>query len=184
MSYQISPDELPDYHFLLLAANLEAVWMTQAARLYWQTFRATVIPDGELLRLVPPEATVAVSVLTREDAFRTLAVIVAQARPDAYLDALVYPSAAEAQVALDARAELNQPFGVPLRPTPVPPTRAPAQPTPGAVTLGTPTPQQNLSGFITQTPTPATGFITQTPTPTDDPDAPPTTPTPGAILGG
>lgn len=184
---QITPDTLPDYHFLLIAPNLEPEWFFRGARRYWERFRPTVIKDGALLALIPVDVTVAVSILTRRDAFETMAVEVARSRPRAFIDALIYETVREAAGTLDVRADTNQPFGVPLRPTEVPPTRAPLQPTLGAVTgpLGTPTPTPNASGFITQTPTasPGAGEAAPATTPTPTPQ-PPIQPTPGAITGG
>ncbi len=121
MITQITPDTLPDYHFLLIAPNLSADWLFQAARRYYDTFRPTVISDGELLALLPEDVTTAVSVLTRRDAFETFAVEVYKNRPNALLDALIYNTVREAATALNARAQANQPFGVPLRPTQAPP---------------------------------------------------------------
>ena len=187
---QPTPDTLPDHHFLLIAPNLGADWLFVAARQYWGRFQPTVISDGELVALTPPEETVAVSILAGRDIFERMAVAVASGRNDALLDALVYRSVTEAQTALDARARLNQPFGVPLAPTPIPPTREVIQPTPGSVLGGggvapAPTVTPNASGFVTQVPTAPAGFITQTPSPTpqDDNDTR-INPTPGAITGG
>jgi hypothetical protein len=182
---QITPDTLPDYHFLMVAPNLEPEWFFRGARAYWERFRPTVIKDGALLTLLPSDVTVAVSILTRRDAFETLAVEVARNLPRAYIDALIYETVREAAGTLDARAAANQPFGVPLRPTAVPPTRVPITPTLGAVTgpIGTPTPTPNTSGFITQTPTASPAAPTEDDGPTDTPQ-PPIQPTPGAITGG
>lgn len=193
MPIQITPDTLPDHHFLFIAPNLSADWLFDAARLYWERFSPTVISSSDLIKLVPENETIVISLLTRRDAFRSLAVQVAQAREDAYLDTLVHETAAEAKLSLDNRAETNQPFGVPLAPTPVPPTRVPLQPTPGAILgdgppSGLPTATPNQSGFVTQVPTSPPGFITQTPTPSpapdDDNDDTPLDPTPGSIIGG
>ncbi|MFZ4815086.1 MAG: hypothetical protein ACOYL5_11175 [Phototrophicaceae bacterium] len=158
---QITPDTLPDYHFLLIAPPLDAEWLFTATRAYWERFRPTVVGDGALIGLVPDEYSVIVSVLARRDTFRAVAVLVSQARPDAYLDVLTYDTPAEAQTTLDQRAAQNQPFGVALRPTPIPPTRQPITPTPGAIL-------PNASGFVTQVPTAPAGFVTQTPSPTPD----------------
>ena len=197
MSTQITPDTLPDYHFLFLAPNLSMEWFVEAARRYWERFKPTVVSDAQLIEIVPEDQSVAVSLLAMRDTFQRLAVEIAQARADHLLDALVYETAEEAMIALNSRADTNQPFGVPLLPTPIPPTREPLQPTPGSVLGGgqLPLATPNTSGFITQVPTSPSGFITQTPSPTspaqntipDDTDNGgdnPITPTPGSILGG
>ncbi len=187
MAYQITPDTLPDYHFLFIVPNVEADWLFSAARAYYTRFEPTVIQDAGLIAIVPAEYTIAVSLLTRRDAFRTFAVAIAKARENAYLDALVYENVTEAASALNARAQANQPFGVPLIPTPTPSLRDPIVPTPGAITGGAVT---GSSQPGTQVPTPSSGFITMTPSPTSDlPDyesdagSAEVSPTPGAIVG-
>jgi hypothetical protein len=179
---QITPDTLPDYHFLLVAPNVEPEWFFEAARRYFERFDPTVISDGKLIGIVPQSYTIAVSILTRRDAFRSLAVEVAKARENAYVDALVYDTLEAAKLALDTRAERNQPFGVPLVPTPTPALRDPIVPTPGAIFTN---PQ--AAGLPTS---PPSGFITMTPSPTPQIGDPNATPppqidaTPGAITGG
>jgi hypothetical protein len=189
---QITPDTIPDYHFLMIAPNLGGEWFFRGARRYWERFDLTVIPNGDLLALLPEEVTVAVSILSMRDAFDSLLAEVVRNRPDAYIDALIYNSVREAATALEARANNYQPFGVPLAPTAIPPTRLPLEPTIGSILdappPGTPTPTPNTSGFVTQVPTAPSGFITQTPSPTPDPDDDDDDgsiqPTPGSIIGG
>lgn len=186
MPLQLTLDRLPDYHFLFIAPNLGSAWFFEAARGYYERFKPTVVSSGDLIRLVPPDQTVTVSLLTQRDAFRALAVEIAQARADALLDALVYTTPAEAGVALDSRVSANQPFGVPLVPTPTPFLRQPVLPTPGSVLSGAAPPAPGIAAPAQ--PTPAPGFITMTPSPT--PLTPVATensvqifPSPGAVTG-
>lgn len=179
-----TPDIMPDYHFLFLAPNVEARWLFGAARAYVERFQPTVISNAVLLGFLPETATVTVSLLTRRDAFRALAVAIARERPTAYVDALIYEAETEAALALSRRATENQPFGVPLMPTPTPEPRFPITPTPGAVIGGDPAPPDqnaNPSGFITMTPSP-TPPADALPDTNDDDDR--LSPTPGAITGG
>jgi hypothetical protein len=174
-------DTLPDYHFLLIASNLDAEWFFDAARAYWERFRPTVVSDLSLVSLLPEEdVSVVVTVIARRDRVAQLGVDLSRLRPEALFDPVVHDFIADAKQALDERARLNQPFGVPLIPTetPIPaPTSVPLFPTPGPVVGG------SGSDFITQTPTPP-GLPAQ-----DDPDVtnlPPTPifPTPGPVIGG
>lgn len=187
---QISRDTLPNYHFLLIATNITPDWFFVAARRYWERFLPTVVSDVELIRLVPPQQSVAVSILARRDVFERLAVEASVARADALIDALLFDTVQAAQTELERRAAQNAPFGVPLIPTAVPSPRPTILPTPGSILGGESAPAPNLSGFVTLAPTnPSTaGFITQTPTPTPNepaaPDGGPIVPTPGAISGG
>jgi hypothetical protein len=169
-----TPDVLPDYHFLLIAPNLDARWLFVAARRYWKAFQPAVISDLELVRLVPPDRTVAVTVIARRDRAAQYGVDLARTREDALFDPVVHDFFEDAQTELDARAADNQPFGVPLRSTPTAsPTATPSR-TPG------PAPTRAPGGFITQTPTPPGEELTPTPR---DPNTP-IFPTPGPIGGG
>lgn len=172
----------PDYHFLYFAPTLGAEWFFDAARRYYEVFQPTVLSDIEFLRFVPEGASVIVTVVTRRDTVDAIGVAVAQARPDAYFDAVVQDMFADMKTALTERATRNWPFGVPLAPTAVPPdTRV--NPTPGSLIGGSPAPTRAPGGFVTQTPTPAQ----PAPVPTQDADASPQAPiapTPGPIFGG
>lgn len=180
-----SPDTLPDYHFLLIAPTLGAEWFFDAARQYWERFRPTVVSDLEFVRLIPPPLTVAVTVLARRDTATQWGVTLAQAAPDALFDPIVQDQFDNAKSALNERASLNQPFGVPLLPTPTPP--APISPTPGSIIGPVTVPTRPPGGFITATPTinpDAPPAATPTPDPNAGGEQGPIYPTPGPITGG
>jgi hypothetical protein len=165
------PNVLPNYHFLLIASNLGAEWLFDAARAYWERFHPTIISDLRLVALVPEQFTVSVTVVARRDIVTQMGVDLARIRAEALFDPVVYDYFDDARLALDGRAELRQPFGVPLAtPAPAPlPTSIPV--TPGAL------PTEAPRGFITQTPT-----TQPTPLPTGTPQAP-ISPTPGPVSG-
>lgn len=165
------PNSMPNYHFLMIAPGLGAEWLFDAARAYWDQFHPTVVSDLRLVALVPDQFTVSVTVVARRDTVTRIGVELARVRPNALFDALVYDYFDDARLALDGRAALQQPFGVPLA-TPV------AMPLPTALSM-TPEglPGEQSSGFVTQTPTPQA-----TPLPTDPPQTP-ISPTPGPVSG-
>jgi hypothetical protein len=171
----MAQDTLPTYHFLLVAPNLGPEWLFDAARAYWDRFQPTIISDLTLIPLIPPTLSVAVTVLARHDRAPQYGVELAQQAPHALFDPIVYDFIEDAQAALDRRAQLNQPFGVPLIPTATwtpAPTAIPLAPTSGPVI------PPRGSGFITQTPTPPA------PDESAPPPAAPLSPTPGPITGG
>jgi hypothetical protein len=180
-----SPDTLPNYHFLLMAPNLGAEWLFDAAREYWTRFRPIIVTDLELVRLIPKGYTIIVTLVARRDTAQQWGVWLAQNVPDALLDGVVYDAFEQTRTALNQRAQTNEPFGVPLKPTPTP--QVPISPTPGSL-IGGPVevipPTRAPAGFITQTPTPNAAE------PTAAPNLPPSTPgqpiypTPGPITGG
>lgn len=171
----MSQTSLPDYHFLLIASNLGAEWFFEAARAYWEVFRPTVISDLPLVSIVPEDASVAVTAVVRRDRVALIGVELAKINPKALYDPVVFDFIEDAQAALNERASLYQPFGVPLIPTETPtpgPTSAPVYPTPGPVAP---------SGFMTQTPTP--GLPDQDDILTEGTPQTPIFPTPGPITG-
>ncbi|MBC7810490.1 MAG: hypothetical protein H7175_05055 [Burkholderiales bacterium] len=146
----LTRDILPDFHFLLIAPNLGGEYLFDAARDYWERYQPTVVSNFDLIRLIPEQFTVAVTVLARRDLASQIGAGLAEFRPEALFDPLVYDFFEDVRSALDQRAALNQPFGVPLTPTQTPTaaaTSAPVNPTPGAIATRPP------GGFITQTPT-------------------------------
>ncbi|MBE2183741.1 MAG: hypothetical protein IAE89_09980 [Anaerolineae bacterium] len=168
---------LPEYHFLRFAPNLGAEYFFDGARNYWNTFKPIVINDVAILRLLPPAVTVSVTVVALRDLAAQIGVELGQIAPFAYYDAVVYDTFESTRAELNRRAQLNQPFGVPMGigiatttpfiPTPWLPTRPP--------------------GFITATPDPAVA----TPEITDESSAEVTpetggtaSPTPTATLPG
>jgi hypothetical protein len=183
---QARPDRYPEFHFLLLAPNLGAEWLFDAARVYWDRYRPTIIPDFEFLRLIPADYTVIVTVITRRDTVSTLGVRLAQANPNAYYDAVTYDEFDDMKKVLSDRATIGAPFGVAMtQPTPTLDPNAPIIPTPRLFPTNPP------GGFVTQVP-PATAAPSPTPIPpTFTPDAHgegsdpvPISPTPGAVIPG
>lgn len=178
----MAQDTLPNYHFLLVAPNLGPEWLFDAARVYWDRFRPTVISDLALISFIPSALSVAVTVLARHDRAPQYGVELAQRAAHALFDPVVYDFIEDAQAALELRAQINQPFGMPLRPTATwtpAPTAIPFAPTAGPVV-------PPGSGFITQTPTPDQPESTPTPPAPEITDTPPEplSPTPGPVIGG
>jgi hypothetical protein len=179
-------DTRPDYHFLLIAPNLGAEWLFDAARAYWDTFRPTVIDDFYFLIFVPPERSISVTVIARRDVAPNLGVQLSQIRPEAYLDAVVYDQFDAAREELNRRAQTQQPFGVPLT-SPMATLDPNAPPIPTARLSSTRPP----AGFITATPSPAPTTTNIEGTPAVTPEASeesatraPVTPASGPITGG
>lgn len=175
---------MPDYHFLLIASNLGAEWFFDAARAYWERYRPIVVSDLELIRIIPEDNAIIVTVIARRDTASEWGVAVARVVPHALFDPVIKDYFEELRITLDDRVNLNQPFGVPLVPSPVPAT--PISPTPGALVIGEPVATRPPGGFITLTPSPTTGApaeATPAPPPQETPSGP-IYPTPGPITGG
>jgi len=172
---------------LLIAPNLGAEWFFDAARQYWERFRPTVVSDLAFITLIPKELTVIVTVVARRDTANQWGVQVAQVVPDALFDPIVRDNFDEAKSALNERASLNQPFGLPLLPTPTP--LPPISPTPGSIIGPVTVPTRPPGGFVTATATvdanaPPTATPTPIPTTEGGEEQGPIYPTPGPITGG
>ncbi len=179
----LTPNTLPNYHFLFIAPGLGVEWFFDAARHYFDRFRPTVVTNLDFVRIIPQEYSFALTAIVRRDAAADWGVQLAQLRPTALYDPVVYETVEDAKRTLDQRAEFSQPFGVPL-----------INETPQAVleeglldSIPTPlVPMQNAEGWVTVTPiptVPTTPTPPPTPLPTGDP-IPPVEATPGSLIGG
>ncbi|HLA42636.1 MAG TPA: hypothetical protein VJZ27_04330 [Aggregatilineales bacterium] len=109
------PTAKADFHFLYLAPGLDVAYFFDAAKKFWQTFKVIVIHDIRVIQHVPRQYSVAITSLARSD---TAQVVREQIESTfgvrVYHDPLVYDFIEDLQLTLDARAERNEPFGVPL----------------------------------------------------------------------
>jgi|SRR5579859_2845739 len=105
---------------MYIDASLGPDWLFQAARRYWERFRPIVASDLNVIAYAPGGRAVAITTLARRDMAANVAKMVKQRFPAAYHDPLVYDYVEEMQLTLDARADLNQRFGVPDAPTATP----------------------------------------------------------------
>jgi hypothetical protein len=167
---QATPDQYPDYHFLFIASNVGVEWFFDAARLYWDRFRPTVINNFDFLSFIPTDRTVIVTAIMQRDYAPQAGVDLSRNRIDAYFDPVVRDTIEEVQAVLDQRAALAQPFGVPIR-------EATLTPPPLDITI--PTPALPLQPRGDETPT-----LSPTPLPTGGSTPAPIQPTPGSIFGG
>lgn len=119
----------PDFHFLVFAPGLET-WIFRAARRYWETYRPVLYSmqstdDTALIQHASGrQTTVVVTLVMRRDTAEAVRAAVEAALPGVLLDPLVYDSATDLQITLNARVEFNQRFGVPSTDAPEP-TRTP-----------------------------------------------------------
>ncbi len=175
-------DQRPDFHFLMIAPNLGAEWLFDAAREYWEAFHPTVIDNFDFIRLIPNGYTVTLTLIAMRDSVPALGVQLAQTLPNAYLDGVIYNTFEATRDELDRRASTDQPFGVPLAVN-IQGTPIPQIPTPRL------NPTRPPSGFITMTPTP-NAEATPAPEVTDpsgetsNENLQPIQRTPGPITGG
>ncbi len=166
---QTRPDQYPDFHFLLVSPNLGAEWLFDAARLYWDRYRPTILTDLSFVQLIPPDRRIVVTVIALRDTAARIGVELARINGTAYYDPVVYELFEQTKAALNERVQLGQPFGVVLQvPTATIDPNAPVIPTPRLA------PTHPPAGFVTQAP----------PTPVPDAQEPiPLSPTPGSVIG-
>jgi hypothetical protein len=175
---QARPDQYPDYHFLLIAPNLGGEWLFDAARVYWDRYRPTIINDFNFVFLIPTDKTIIITVVARRDTASQLGVQLAQQLPNAFFDPVIFDQFDDIRKALNDRAILNTPFGVAIsQPTPTLDPNAPIIPTPRLFPTNPP------AGFITQSPPTPSPAPTLSPVPSQD-QPQPIVPTPGSVVGG
>ncbi len=110
------PTHKADFHFLYLAPGVSVDYLFVAARKYWETFRTIVIHDLSLIQHVPRRYSIAITSLSRTDTASLVNEQIANLFGErVYHDPLVYDFPEDLQLTLDARAERNEPFGVPLQ---------------------------------------------------------------------
>ncbi|MCL4877631.1 MAG: hypothetical protein KJ064_13300 [Anaerolineae bacterium] len=110
------PTQKADFHFLYLAPGVSVDYLFVAARKYWETFRTIVVHDLSLIQHVPRRYSVAITSLSRTDTASLVNdQITSLFGQRVYHDPLVYDFPEDLQLTLDARAERNEPFGVPLQ---------------------------------------------------------------------
>ena len=102
-----------DYHFLYIDRTLEADWLFDAARRYWDRFRPIVVNDLDLIAYVPAGRSVAITTLARRDMAKMINSQVVKRYPSVRHDPLVYDTVDDMKLTLDGRADLEQRFGVP-----------------------------------------------------------------------
>jgi hypothetical protein len=112
---QSPPTGTADFHFLFLAPGVSPDYFFVAARRYWQAFKTIVIYDLSLVEFVPSQYQIAITTLARSDSAAAVRdAIQTNFGPNVYHDALVYDFLEDMQLTLEARAQRNEPFGVPL----------------------------------------------------------------------
>ena len=101
----------PEFHFMVLAPGLQSAWFFTAARRYWQHFRPIVLDDMDLIAVVPPDKSIAITTLARSDTAGFVRERIQRDFSYARHDELVQDDIDEMQAILDARAESGQRFG-------------------------------------------------------------------------
>lgn len=100
-----------DYHFMVLAPGLEGAWFFQAARQFWQVFQPIVTEHVELIEVLPAEARIAVTVLTRSEHAPSMRDAVQAAHAGVALDLVVSDDLPLLESILNRRAESGIAFG-------------------------------------------------------------------------
>src|SRR5664279_3652238 len=100
---QARPDQYPDFHFLLIATTVGAEWLFEAARVYWDRYRPTIINDFDFVFLIPTDKAIIVTVIARRDTASQLGVQLAQQLPNAFFDPVIFDQFEDTRKALNDR---------------------------------------------------------------------------------
>jgi len=101
----------PDYHWLLLAPDLPEDWFWDVAWRYWDAFRPTLIPSTNLIGGVPPENSLAVTVIAPTSALDALKQSIHKDYPNVKIDAIAADDQDALQTELERRAQIDQEYG-------------------------------------------------------------------------
>lgn len=107
-------DTSAQYHFLYFAPGIGARWFFEGAQRYWTTFRPIVTYDLRLVEYTPTDESVVITSIARTDTADFVRQEIETRFPNVRHDALVYDYVNYVLLTLEARADLNQPFGRPL----------------------------------------------------------------------
>lgn len=105
------PPEKLDYHFLMIAPDLPSEWLFQAALRYWQTFRPALLPQPELVGLLPAGKSIAVTLLATRSTVREAHRCIHDQWPDVYIDPAICENQEAMREEMDRRAAQEQRFG-------------------------------------------------------------------------
>jgi hypothetical protein len=115
MAQNVPPTQRADFHFLYLAPGLGVDYFFDASRLFWETFKTIVIHDLALVDYVPRRYSVAITTLGRSDTGPLIKQQIEESFGErVYHDPLVYDFLEDMKATLEARAQRNEPYGIPL----------------------------------------------------------------------
>jgi hypothetical protein len=105
------PPERLDYHFLMIAPGVSPDWLFQAALRYWQSFRPGLLPQPEMLELMPDDKSVAVTLLATSRTVREAHRRIHEHWPDVYIDLAVGETQEAMRAEMERRVAQDQRFG-------------------------------------------------------------------------
>lgn len=100
-----------DHHLVVFAPGVESRWFFETARAYWDRFRPVVTTLTELIEVVPPSQSLAVSVITPPDLVDLMRATITGRYPNIYLDLLLTTDETGLRAELDRRASIGLRFG-------------------------------------------------------------------------
>ena len=101
-----------DFHFLILASGVPAVWFTQAARQFWLQFQPTVLSDWQSIGQLPTDKSILLTVLARPESKTAVEQALKNLHPNLHLDIITANDLTTMEFQLNKRAESGQPLGM------------------------------------------------------------------------
>lgn len=101
----------PDYHFIVLASDVNPDWFFQAAEAYWVRYRPVLLGSPDLIPLLPYHQTLAVTAITRADQVELMNAQIRDRWPNAWYDLVVVESAFELAEVFNQRVSVGRRFG-------------------------------------------------------------------------
>jgi hypothetical protein len=79
----------PDFHFVVLAPGLETSWFFDSAQAYWNRFRPTLTSSWAFFDFIPPDRSLAATVIAPPDMADTMRQSIQERYPAALFDLLI-----------------------------------------------------------------------------------------------
>ena len=100
-----------DYHMIVLAPGLELSWFFQTAQAYWNTFRPMVTTRSDLIDLLPPDTSLATTVIARPDQVNVMIAAIQEQYKNVWFDLIVAADLEDVRETLNERVRANRRFG-------------------------------------------------------------------------
>jgi hypothetical protein len=100
-----------DYHMIVLAPGLELDWFFETAQAYWNTFRPMVATRTSLIEIIPPDTSLATTVIARPDQIAMMISGIQERYRNVWFDLVIADSQDNVRQILNERVRINRRFG-------------------------------------------------------------------------
>jgi hypothetical protein len=96
---------------IVLAPGLELDWFFETAQAYWNTFRPMVATRTSLIEIIPPDTSLATTVIARPDQIAMMISGIQERYRNVWFDLVIADSQDNVRQILNERVRINRRFG-------------------------------------------------------------------------